>query len=125
MYNTVVTMGYLASEPELRQTPSGKSVCNFRICVSPKRARNQAFVDVECWNATADNVAKYLSKGRPVLVEAELAQDNWTDKETGGNRSKLFLLAKEIKFVPGGKSDGQGQEPALASSGGGSDDVPF
>lgn len=68
MLNVVAIMGRLVADPELRTTPAGVNVCQFRIACDRNFARQgeqrQAdFVDIVAWRAQADFVCKYFSKG--------------------------------------------------------------
>ena len=59
MLNSVIMMGRLTDNPELRQTPSGRSVCSFTIAVdrafkSQNGERQTDFFDVVAWGSTAD-----------------------------------------------------------------------
>ena len=53
------------------------------------------FVDCEAWGGTAETMAKYLSKGRPVFIEGRLKLDQWQDKD-GNNRSKLRVVHRKF-----------------------------
>ena len=73
MLNSVIMMGRLTDNPELRQTPSGRSVCSFTIAVdrafkSQNGERQTDFFDVVAWGSTADFVSKYFVKGQLVAV---------------------------------------------------------
>jgi len=59
------------------------------------------FVDVTVWGKTAENAAKYLQKGRSVLVEGRLQLDTWMDSKSGQNRSKLRVVAESLQFMGG------------------------
>ena len=81
-FNKVILMGNLTRDPELRQTQSGTSVCRFSIAVN--RSYNSqdgslrdetCFVEIDCFGKSAENVARYFSKGKPILVEGRLRQD--------------------------------------------------
>ena len=76
--NSVCAIGNLTRDPELRTTTSGKSVCRFTIAVNGiKRKDNNDpprvdYIPCVCWDATAENAAKYLKKGRKVAVKGSL-----------------------------------------------------
>lgn len=106
-YNHVTMIGNLADDPrELRTTTSGHSVTDFRIAVNdPLRKDAQAlFIDVTAWGKTAENCSKYLRKGKPVLVDGQLVEERWTDKD-GKDRSKCKINAQAVQFMPDGKRD--------------------
>lgn len=117
-FNRVFLMGNLTRDVELRSTPSGHQVARIGLAVN-RRWRDQngqdreetTFVDCEAWGKTAETMAKYLSKGRPVFIEGRLKLDQWTDKESGQNRSKLGVVVEGFQFIdsrPGGGGGGGG-----------------
>ena len=119
-FTQVVLMGHLARDPELRYTPQGKAVANFTVAANRRYEKDDgekvdqvAFVDVSVWNRLAETCAEYLRKGRAVLVSGRLVQDNWQDKETGKQRSKLKVVAQQVTFVGGGSKDEESPEETL------------
>lgn len=122
-FNKVILMGNLTRDPELRQTQSGTSVCRFSIAVN--RSYNgqdgnlreeTCFIEVDSFGRTAENIGKYFSKGKPILLEGRLRQDTWDDKETGKSRSKLVVVLDRFEFV-GGSSRDSGSDFDQSSSG--------
>lgn len=114
-FNKVFLMGNLTRDVEVRNLPSGGSVANIGLAVN-RRFRTQdgqnreetTFVDCEAWGRTAEVMAQYLSKGRPVFIEGRLRLDQWQDKD-GGNRSKLKVIVENFQFVDSrGGGDGDG-----------------
>jgi single-strand DNA-binding protein len=133
-YNKVLIMGNLTRDPELKQTPSSQPVAQIGIAMNRKfkdREGNMreetTFVDCEAWGRTAEVMAQYLSKGKPVFVEGRLKLDQWQDKD-GGNRSKLKVVIESFQFIDskGGQSS---TPPATAAAAPPSappaDDIPF
>ncbi len=132
-YNKVLLMGNLTRDPELKQTPSSQSVAQIGIALNRKfkdREGNMreetTYVDCEAWGRTAEVMAQYLSKGKPVFVEGRLKLDQWQDKE-GNNRSKLKVVIESFQFIDskGGQSStppSQTQTPQTAPP---ADDIPF
>jgi single-strand DNA-binding protein len=117
--NQVILMGRLTRDPEMRTTPSGKSVCSFSLAVDRQGQDDQAdFFDVSAWEKTGELVNQYLSKGRRCLVQGRLRQDSWDDKETGKKRSRVEVVAFDVTFLDGPGGDGasqQGQSAPAAS----------
>ncbi len=110
--NKVILMGNLTRDPELRQVGENNSVCNLGLAMnrrfttsSGEDREETCFVDVETWGRVAENCNRYLSKGRPVLVEGRLRQDRWEDKETGAARSRLLVRAENVQFLTLGQSE--------------------
>lgn len=147
-YNKVLLMGNLTRDVELRQTPNGHSVANIGLAVNRKFKGNDGqereettFVDCEAWGRTAEVLAQYLSKGRPVFIEGRLKLDQWQDKD-GSNRSKLRVVVEGFQFIDSrgssaggnrGGAESEGRYPAGSSQATGSsnfeaiddDDIPF
>lgn len=104
--NNVNMMGNLTRDPELRYTPTGKAVCTLSIANNRVYTANQekktevSYFDVEVWGVVAENCAKYLKKGRGVIVEGRLKQDRW-EKE-GKTQSKVKISANNVHFLPAG-----------------------
>ena len=130
-YNKVLLMGNLTRDPQLKQTPNNMSVaeiglaCNRKFKGKDGEIREETtFVDCEAWGRTAETMAKYLSKGRPVFVEGRLKLDQWQDKD-GNNRSKLRVVIESFQFIDsrGDQSSTPPQEAATTAPP--SDDVPF
>ena len=106
-FNRIIMMGNFTRDPELKQLPSGQSVCRLGIAANRQFKNRQSgemmsevcFVDVDVWGAQAESSNQYLSKGRPVLVEGRLKLDSWQDSE-GRNRSKHCIVADRVVFMP-------------------------
>ena len=102
MLNVVAIMGRLVADPELRTTPAGVNVCQFRIACDRNFARQgeqrQAdFVDVVAWRAQADFVCKYFSKGSLIAINGRIQTRNYQDKN-GNNRTAFAVVAENINF---------------------------
>lgn len=137
-------MGNLTRDPELRYTPKGTAVAKLGLAVnrSWRNAEGQqqdetTFVDVDAFGKQAETLGQYMQKGRPILVEGRLKLDQWEDKNTGQNRSKLGVILEKFSFVGGGSQNGgttstpQATAPPPTSEvppfddGPSDDDVPF
>lgn len=99
MFNQVTIAGRITSELEPKQTTNGTPVLNFSLAINEKRGEQEhtIFADVTAWNGVAENTAKYMGKGSPVLISGRLSQDKW--EEEGRNRSKLFVTAERVVFL--------------------------
>ena len=106
--NHIVLMGRMVMEPELKQTQSGVSVCNFTIAVDRDYKNGDEkvadFVDCVVWRNSADFVSKYMKKGRMVVVSGSLQSRKWQDKE-GNNRTNWEVQAQNVYFADS-KRDG-------------------
>ena len=141
--NRVVLVGNLTRDPELRNTPSGMSVCSLRIAVNSRRKDNATgqwtekpnYFDVTVWGNQGESCAQYLSKGRPVAIDGRLEWREW-DAQDGTKRQAVEIIADSVQVL-GSRGDGDGTAggnqfvPAGASSGadadfqGADDDIPF
>ena len=98
MSDTQITViGNLTADPELRFTPNGAAVCNFRIAATPRRFDKQAgeWVDGEpmylgcaVWKQYAENAAETLRKGMHVIVQGRLKSRTYDDKD--GQKRTVF-----------------------------------
>jgi single-strand DNA-binding protein len=120
-FNKVILMGNLTRDPELRVTPKGTAVCQLGLAVNSTYKDKEGntkeevtFVDIDVFGRQAEVIAKYMSKGRPILVEGRLKQDSWDDKKTGEKRNKMKVVLENFQFVG---SRGEGGEGAASSGG--------
>ena len=104
-YNKVLLMGNLTRAPELKRTSSDMAVAQIGMAVNRRykdktgeQREETTFVDCEAWGKTAETMAKYLSKGKPVFLEGRLKLDQWQDKD-GSNRSKLRVVIESFQFI--------------------------
>ena len=107
--NTVTLTGNLTRDPEFKITGAGTNVLSFSIANNRSyKDRNDEWVeetsyfDVVAWAKLAEEAAEILEKGMRVIVVGRAKQDNWTDKETGENRSKVGFVADEIALSASG-----------------------
>lgn len=103
--NKVFMVGNLARDPDMRRTPSGTPVTEFRLAVSDSYTNSSGekhdrtcFIDVVCWRRLAESCYEYLHKGSPVFVEGRLEQDTWTTKD-GQRRSRIRVVAYSVQFI--------------------------
>lgn len=120
MLNSVNLMGRLTKDPELKYTPSNVPVTSFTLA-SERDVRNKEtgekytdFIDCVAFRATAENIAKYFSKGRMAAVNGRLQSRSWTD-DKGAYHSKTEIKVDSIYFADSpktnqaaGQSDAQG-----------------
>ena len=112
--NKVILIGNLGSDPELRNTSGGNSVCNFSIATNEvwtgKDGQKNERVEwhkIVVWGKQAENCQQYLKKGRQVYVEGKNQTRSWDDKD-GVTRYVTEVVARQVVFLSGG-SDGGGQ----------------
>lgn len=116
MINSVVLMGRLTYEPELRSTPSGLSVITFQIAcdrqyAKPNENRQADFIDVTAWRQTAEFVSRYFHKGDMIALEGNINTENYTDKY-GERRKATSVTARSVSFCG---SRQQAPNPAFAA----------
>jgi len=102
---TVITVvGNLVDDPELRFTPSGAAVANFRIASTPRTLDRQTnewkdgdalFLSCSVWRQAAENVAESLQKGMRVVVQGRLRQRQYETRE-GEKRTVIELEVDEV-----------------------------
>lgn len=104
--NKTMHTGRLTHTPELKQTPSGVSVCNFTLAVKRPRVKDKAdFLNFVAWRSQAEFLCKYFQKGDPVEVLGELHTGEYKDKD-GNNRKTYIIECSEVSFcLTGGKSE--------------------
>lgn len=132
-FNKVILIGNFTRDPELRQTQSGTSICRFSIALNrsyegkdSNKVNEACFVEVDSFGRSAENIAKFFTKGSPILIEGRLRQESWTDKESGKQRSKLLVVLERFEFVGSKNSDGASDNArAAASADELEDDLPF
>ena len=94
---SITVVGNLVADPELRFTPAGAAVANFRIASTPRRFNRQTsqwedgeamYLTCNVWRQAAENVAESLSKGMRVIVQGRLRQRSYESRE--GERRSIF-----------------------------------
>lgn len=116
MINSVVLMGRLTFEPELRTTPSGVSVVRFQVACDRNyqksgEDRKADFIDVTAWRQTAEFVSRYFHKGSMIAVEGSIQTENYTDRD--GNKRKSFqVVADRVSFC-GSKNESGSTNPVF------------
>lgn len=104
MLNKVILIGRLATDPELKYTPSGVAVTSFRIAVDRRMAPNEAgeketdFIDIVAWRQSAEFAANYLNKGRLVAVDGRLQIRNWVAQD-GTKRRTAEVVAYDLRSL--------------------------
>ena len=139
--NRVVLVGNLTRDPELRQTPSGTSVCKLRVAVNTRRKDESGqwtdkpnYFDVTVWGGQAESCSQFLSKGRPVGIDGRLEWREW-EAQDGSKRQAVEVIAENVQFLgsrDSGESGANQFVPAGAradadfpSSAAADDDIPF
>ncbi len=130
MLNKVLLIGRLCADPELKYTPSGVAVTNFRVAVN-RQFVNQAtgerdtdFIDIVAWRQSAEFVNSYITKGRLVLIEGKLQVRQWQTAD-GQPRRIMEVVVDHIKSLDrpreqreAGEAAGVGATPPPARAAG-------
>ena len=129
MYQNTIIVGNLTRDPEMRYTPSGTAVTNFSVAVSRKftgkdgkAVEKTKWFRVTAWGKLAETCNQYLTKGRQVLVTGEIDASAYAN-QAGEPAASLELTAREVKFLGGKGSNGNGGNREAAPSS--EEDLPF
>lgn len=104
--NNIFLLGRITKDPELKQTTGGKPYCRFVLAVD--RGSDAAdFIPCVCWGETAENMAKYVQKGRQLLIQGKLQSGSYQD-ESGTTRYTLDAFVYRMEFLarPKGQQEG-------------------
>lgn len=113
-FNKVILIGRLTADPELKTTTSGISVTSFTVAVDRRFAKETDevkadFINVVCWRKSAEFVARYFSKGKPILVEGSLQTRSYTAND-GSKRYVTEVVADNVSFVESAGASRERQE---------------
>ena len=105
--NNVVITGRLSRDPEIKQTQSGVSVCNFCIAVDRQYKSGEEkicdFINCVAWRGTADFVSKWFHKGDGIGVTGSIQTRKWVT-DGGENRDTTEVLCQQAAFRDGKKN---------------------
>lgn len=113
--NKIILIGNLTRDPELKATPTGKTVCSFDIAVNSRnRQQTTQYFHIDAWGPLGDNCKRFLAKGRKVYVSGPLSARTY-QVSTGETRISLDVTADEVEFLsPRDDSPGNTYSPAPA-----------
>lgn len=140
MYHTIIIVGNLGRDPEMRYTPSGQAVTNLSVATNRKytgsdgqQVKETTWFRVSVWGKQAETCSQYLRKGSAVLVEGRLVPD----PATGGPRvwqgqsgpgATFEVSANTVRFLSS-RGDDDSSHPSSSFSGNpmpaGDDEIPF
>jgi len=142
-YNKVLLIGNLTRDPQLSYLPSQTAVVDFGLAVNRRwtgqdgqQREETCFVDCQAFGRQAENINKYMTKGRQLFVEGRLTFNSWTAQD-GTKRSRLRVTVERFQFLgaPSGAAKGAGEtgesEQVTGKAGPeaeqqtSSDDIPF
>lgn len=105
-FNKVIVMGNLTKDPELRYTSSGTAVGKLTLALTRvwrngdgEKMEETTFADIDVYGKQAETISKYMTKGRPILIEGRLHLNVW--EKDGEKRSKLMVVCEKFQFTSG------------------------
>ena len=137
--NSVVLTGRLTADPEIKFTPSGTQIAQFRLAVDRMKKGEADFLPIVAFEKTAELVGQYLGKGSLVGVEGRAQSRSWEGND-GKKRSAVEFVAMRVSFLEtkaeaekrkaedsGGAPAGDdgGEEGGTAGDGGSDQEDPF
>ena len=141
MYHTIILVGNLGRDPEMRYTPSGQAVTNLNVATNRQysdsngqQVKETIWFRVSVWGKQAESCNQYLKKGSKVLVEGRLTPDTstggprvWT-RQDGTSSASYEVSASTVRFMSSkGETDGGAgsSEAPTGMPSEGEEDVPF
>jgi single-strand DNA-binding protein len=140
MYHTIIIVGNLGRDPEMRYTPSGQAVTNFNVATNRQytdsngqQVKETIWFRVSTWGKQAETCNQYLKKGNKVLVEGRLVPDQatggprvWT-RQDGTATASFEVSANTVRFLTSrGEAEAGYQAPGETSPAPEADnDIPF
>lgn len=110
--NKVFLIGRLSRDPELRHTTSGMAVCQINVAISRRTGAGKDpetdFINVVVWDKQAENVSRYLAKGRQVAIEGRIQTRSYDNNE-GKKTYVTEVVASNVEFL-GSASDNNRQQ---------------
>ena len=117
--NKVILVGRLTQDPQLRNIPSGASVCSFGLATNRvwtdrntnERKSSPEYHNIVLWRRLAEIASQYLSKGSLVLIEGRLQTRSWDDP-SGARRQRTEIVGERMQLAPKSMSP---QAPPIAA----------
>ena len=110
--NSVILIGRIGKDLELRKTPSGKSVINFSLAVnkfSKGEEKSVDWINCQAWNQTADLMYQYLGKGSLIGVEGRIQTRNYDGKD-GKKVYITEVVVDRVEFLESRKNEDEYEE---------------
>lgn len=136
MYHTIIIVGNLGRDPEMRYTPGGQAVTNFNVATNRQYTgsdgnlvKETIWFRISAWGKQAETCNTYLKKGSKVLVEGRLVPDQATGgprvypRQDGTHGASFEVSANTVRFL---SSRGEAEaEYGPGEAGSEGDDIPF
>ena len=108
--NKAFLYGNLTRDPELKALPSGQQLVSFGLATNrtykDKNGQKQEateFHNIVAFGRSAELIAQYMKKGRPLFVEGRIQTRSWDDKESGKKNYRTEIAVDNFQFGDGGK----------------------
>jgi single-strand DNA-binding protein len=138
MYHTIIVVGNLGRDPEMRYTPSGQAVTNLNVATNRQytasdgnQVKETIWFRVSTWGKTAENCNQYLKKGSKVLIEGRLNPDPATGgprvftRQDGSSGATFEITAQTIRFLSTRADDEGSYTAGDSQSVSEPEDIPF
>ncbi len=137
MYHTIIVVGNLGRDPEMRYTQSGQAVTNISVATSRNytssdgtRVDETVWFRVSVWGRQAETTNQYLRKGMKVLVEGRLVPDKSTggpriwNRQDGTPAASFEINASTVRFLTP-RGEAEADAPFESGQAATNDDIPF
>lgn len=98
--NSVILMGRITADPELKTTNSGTDYCRFTVAVdrySKSEDKKTDFINCVAWKQTAEFISKWFAKGKMIAVQGSIQTGSYTNKD-GGKVYTTDILVDKVHF---------------------------
>ena len=110
--NRVIVAGKLKDDPELKVTAEGRKISTMTLVIDDmwknkegEIVKKSTFINIICYGSLAENVSRYLSRGRTIMVEGRIETE--TNKDDKGNRHYITRInANNVVFLENSSSKG-------------------
>ena len=115
--NKVFLLGHVGQDPVVRQTSSGKSVCELSIATNRSVRTGETWMEeadwhrIRLWDQRAEVALRYITRGSAIAVEGQLRTDTWTDAQQV-RHTKSYVLVDQLHLLPLGKPRDDHDRPA-------------
>ncbi|MDO4271822.1 MAG: single-stranded DNA-binding protein, partial [Candidatus Saccharibacteria bacterium] len=108
-FSKIILMGNLTADPDQRTTPNGQELTSFSLAVNTRNGRDESTAFYRCtmWGKRGEAIARYVSKGQPLLVSGTLSVRSYQAKD-GTERQSLEVNVDDFSFVGGRNGNNSG-----------------
>lgn len=140
MFHTIIVVGNLGRDPEMRYTPSGQAVTSFSVATSRgytnssgQPVKETIWFKINVWGKQAESCNQYLKKGSKVVVEGRLQADPTTggpriwNRQDGTAAASFEIVASTVRFLSpkAGTENGTSSDEDFSSHTMNEDEIPF